>query len=579
MVRLGSLFIATLLGVAAAHGNDNHGSDKSSNNKHQKSEEDRVRPHKYAGGSLADTDNLSWNGVPTNETDHVYTNAPGAHVYRAPKGKKNVILMISDGFGPASEYFARSFYQYKQGLSFETQLPLDELLTGSIRTRAIDSLITDSAASGTAYSCGIKSFNDAIAVDHKGEPCGTVLEGAKKLGYATGLVTTSRITHATPAVFSSHVTFRDWEDLIAQQQIGDNPLGRQVDLLMGGGRCYFTPQSTEKSCREDDRNLIEEAQSAGFSYIEDRAGFDGLNNGSSVDLPLLALFTQSHMSYEIDRKASKEPSLAEMSLTALNALNKAQVDQEEGFFIMIEGARIDHAAHNNDPIGHLHDILAYQEAVMAVRNWVDEHPESLLISTSDHECGGLALGRQANWTDSPFYGWYPSALANATNSTEVVGSAVAKMVNHTDAELRTYLNQTVLTQWMGIDDATTTEIDSLICNRNTSSMVTYQLSDMLNRRAAMGWSTHGHSGVDVNLYAYGAAAEAGLFIGNHENIFIGKFIEDYLGLDLHEITTVLNNGTFPDPYSGADLANFTRNLPVYDHDHRGLVDLHASCGM
>lgn len=161
------------------------------------------------------------------------------------KKQPNVIQLISDGFGPASETFARSYLQSSKKLGWNVTMPLDRLLVGEVRTRSTNSLVTDSAASATAYSCGLKSVNAYIGVDSDKKPCGTVLEGAKAKGYNTALVTTSRITHATPASYSAHIDDRDAEDEIASQQIGDYVLGRQVDILWGGGLRPFclTPPS------------------------------------------------------------------------------------------------------------------------------------------------------------------------------------------------------------------------------------------------------------------------------------------------------------------------------------------------
>lgn len=152
-------------------------------------------------------------------------------------------------------------------------------------------------------------------------------------------MTTSRVTHATPASWSAHVDDRDNEAEIASQQLGGYKLGRQVDLLWGGGYGFFLPNTTTGGGRKDGRNLIDEASKAGWQVVRNRTDFDALKNGTNVKFPSLGLFTKSHMSYEIDRVPSKEPSLAEMSIAALNALHKAG----KPFFIMIEGARIDHA--------------------------------------------------------------------------------------------------------------------------------------------------------------------------------------------------------------------------------------------
>ena len=115
----------------------------------------------------------------------------------------------------------------------------DNIQIGSVRTRSSDTYITDSSAAGTAYSCAIKTYNGAAGIDENGNPCGTVLEAAKLAGYKTGLVVTSHMTDATPATFASHIYDRNEEDKIALQLNGNQPLGRVVDLMFGGGLVYF----------------------------------------------------------------------------------------------------------------------------------------------------------------------------------------------------------------------------------------------------------------------------------------------------------------------------------------------------
>lgn len=158
-----------------------------------------------------------------------------------PTGKRNLIFMVSDGMGPASLSMTRSFRQFRgkfptfsvwistdisDGLPIDDTLVLDQHFIGSSRTRSTSSLVTDSAAGATAFSCGLKSYNGAISMLPDHTPCGTVLEAAKKAGYMTGLVVTTDITDATPACFSAHVNIRLEEDLIAQQEVGEHPLGR-----------------------------------------------------------------------------------------------------------------------------------------------------------------------------------------------------------------------------------------------------------------------------------------------------------------------------------------------------------------
>lgn len=315
-----------------------------------------------------------------------------------PSGKRNLIFMVSDGMGPASLSMTRSFRQYRDKLPIDDVLALDRHIVGTSRTRSSSSLVTDSAAGATAFSCGMKSYNGAIAMLPDFTPCGTILEAAKKAGYMTGLVVTTDITDATPACFASHAYYRLLEDSIAEQEVGEHPLGRVVDLILGGGRCHFLPNSTEGSCRQDDRDIIKLAQEEyGWNYVDDRAGFDGLEFGKAVKFPLLGLFAGSDIPFEIDRRHLKEvyPSLEEMAQTALKALDEATKDSDKGFFLMIEGSRIDHAGHGNDPAAQVHEVLAYDKTFSTVLKYLNESgTDGVVVSTSDHETGGLAIARR-----------------------------------------------------------------------------------------------------------------------------------------------------------------------------------------
>ncbi|GAC98240.1 repressible alkaline phosphatase [Pseudozyma hubeiensis SY62] len=519
------------------------------------------------------------------------TAAPNNGGKSSNKKQPNVIQLISDGFGPASETFAREYLQSAKHLAWNVTMPLDKLLVGEVRTRSTNSLVTDSAASATAYSCGLKSVNAYIGVDSDKKPCGTVLEGAKAKGYNTALVTTSRITHATPASYSAHIDDRDAEDEIASQQIGNYMLGRQVDILWGGGLRHFLPNTTKPGIRTDGRNLVEEAKQRGFNVVNNRSDFDALQGGNAIKLPSMALFTASHMAYEIDRNATQEPSLKEMALTALNGLR----NQDVPYFIMIEGARIDHAAHNNDPIGHIHDILAYNEMVQAVVEWVDSNAannpserETVMFSVADHECGGLTLGLQRAEDEESYYGWYPDVLLNATHSTEFLAAQTAKWVaaaNRTDADMRTYIKDEVVSKGLGIKDVQDGEIQRAVDLAKLKNQIPYTvwLSSIVNWRAHLGWSTTGHSGVSVGLYYHEAAPQKkgtpryqryekrrASVIGSHENTWIGQWIAEYLSLDLTSITKTLNNGSDYSWYNnwGDKLNSFTDNL---EHYHGGLA--------
>jgi alkaline phosphatase len=149
-------------------------------------------------------------------------------------------------------------------------------------------------------------------------------------------------------------------------------------------------------------DLLKWANDNGWHVGTTRGAFDKLSN--SATLPLMNLFSKDHMAYSIDRLADKEPSLEEMATKALDILSAATQDSEKGFFLMIEGSRIDMAAHSNDPAAHIHEILAYQDTVDAVKKFVDANPNTVVISVSDHETGGLSVAHQLG-LEYPEYMW------------------------------------------------------------------------------------------------------------------------------------------------------------------------------
>ncbi len=413
-----------------------------------------------------------------------------------PTGKRNLVFMVSDGMGPTSLTMTRSFKQLTQGLPADDVLVLDKHLLGTSRTRSSSSLVTDSAAGATAFSCGAKSYNGAISVLPDHSPCGTVLEAASLAGYKTGLVVTTRITDATPACFASHVNLRQYEDQIAEQEIGEHPLGRVVDLIMGGGRCHFLPNSTEGSCRADDRDLVAIAKDKGFSYLDDRKGFDSLNGGTQAKLPLLGLFAEKDIPFEIDRRTQNDvyPSLDEMARSALQILSEATKDSEQGFFLMIEGSRIDHAGHGNDPAAQVNEVLAYDKAFATVVDFLErDSTPGVLVGTSDHETGGLAVARQLHAT-YPEYLWLPGVLANASHSAEFAEKELKDYLKEGNGKSaqETYTRE-LLKKALGVEDPSQGEIDALL-DPDNESPPSYVFADMISRRAQVGWSTHGHSG-------------------------------------------------------------------------------------
>ncbi|KAI1102609.1 alkaline phosphatase-like protein [Jackrogersella minutella] len=464
--------------------------------------------------------------------------------FEKPAGKRNLIFMVSDGMGPASLSMTRSFRQYTEGLEHDDILTLDKHFWGSSRTRSSSSLVTDSAAGATAFSCGMKSYNGAISMLPDSTPCGTVLEAAKKAGYKTGLVVTTDITDATPACFASHVDVRQQNDDIAVQEVGNGPLGRVVDLMFGGGRCRFLPNGSEGGCREDNIDVVEMAKNDyGWNYIGDRAAFDEFWEGEKeVPLPMLGLFADTDIPFELDRRNMNDiyPSLSEMAKTALRALEKATEGSEQGFFLMIEGSRIDHAGHGNDPAAQVREVLEYDSTFKAVIDFLeDSKTPGVLVATSDHETGGLAVARQVN-ANYPQYLWYPAVLANTSSSSEYLAlrlhGHLSKASEHSIDKLKKYINEELVIPGLSIYDASDEELTALASNPDQAQNL---FAHMISIRAQIGWSTHGHSAVDVNIYSSGGPG-ADAIRGNVENTDVGIYLREYLNVDVDAVTKELN---------------------------------------
>ena len=336
-----------------------------------------------------------------------------------------------------------------------------------------------------------------------------------------------RITHATPAAFYAHVPDRDLESRIAEQLVYNHPLGQQVDLAFGGGLCFFLPNTSSTSCRTDNLDLLAAAankrnSNPRLSVITTREEFDNIPSDAS-SIGTIGLFNRDHMEYEVDRLAmspveeEREPSLADMAEKGMRILRASvKRDNAHGFFLMIEGvlscdfakdatdsisgSRIDMAGHSNDPVGHVNEILSYQETVGRVKAQVDELNKAgnptMLISVSDHETGGLSLGYQLPDVVYPVYAWYPDALVNGTQTSVKVARAIHAQAGTINTEgLRT-----ILRTQLGVSDPDDDELAGVLRDKDVEDSglwtLDHTLSKLTSRRAQVGWSTEGHSGVD-----------------------------------------------------------------------------------
>ena len=303
-----------------------------------------------------------------------------AHASDAPK---YVFYMIGDGMSSAQRQISE-YYLQEQKNDPDYHLTVNSLpVSGIITTQSASSLVTDSAAAGTALAAGVKTDNGVIALTPDGKKLNTLLEGAQKQGKATGLITSTRLTHATPATFVAKNINRNAENEIANDYVNSD-----VDFLAGGGFRNFI--TGEGSKRTDDRNLVTEFKDNGYkTYIGKSSTESFLNYQPKAGDKMLALFTKSHLPYAMDRVEGQTPSLSQMTRKGIDLLSK----DKDGFFLMVEGGRIDHAAHANDVAGVIGDTLAFDKAVQDAVAFYNKHPkETLIVVVGDHETGGMGLG-------------------------------------------------------------------------------------------------------------------------------------------------------------------------------------------
>ena len=338
----------------------------------------------------------------------------GAAQSPRPGRAKNVILFVGDGMGVSTVTAARILEGQRRGATGEeNRLSFERLpYVGMSKTYSVDGQTPDSAPTMTAMVAGIKGnqgvigltqyarHNDCASAD--GQAVASIAEIAEALGLATGIVSTARVTHATPAALYAHTANRDWEsdaDLSAQaraagcrdiaRQLLEFPYGDGPDVVLGGGRSYFLPVTAADpedagrfGRRTDGRNLAREwASRPGAAYVWNRAQFDAIDPRQTRQL--LGLFERSHMEYEHDRPgdAGKEPGLEEMTRKAIELLRVR--GGGKGYFLMVEAGRIDHAHHAGNASRALSDTVALSDAVRAARELTSED-DTLIVVTADH---------------------------------------------------------------------------------------------------------------------------------------------------------------------------------------------------
>ena len=310
---------------------------------------------------------------------------------------KNVILLIGDGMGPQQLGFFLTFAREASASPYRGRPSgIEKMMKKGVvalsLTHPRGALVVDSAASATQLAIGRYSRSEMIGLDERGESAVSVLEYAKQTGRATGLVSDTRLTHATPASFAAHQAHRRMENEIALDMIRIGP-----DVMLGGGmrnwlgrgkRSFLKCPFPLRSIRKDEFSPLRLARKSDYRIVCSRTQLNAIRKGK-----VLGLFSPSGMadgvSYSLRKNDPKreEPSLAEMTRKALEILAR----NPRGFFLMVEGGQIDWAGHANDAGRLLHEMLKFDEAIEVVYQWARERNDTLVILTADHETGGMGF--------------------------------------------------------------------------------------------------------------------------------------------------------------------------------------------
>jgi alkaline phosphatase len=473
------------------------------------------------------------------------------------KKYKNVIVLIPDGCDETVQTVAR-WYKGED-------LQVDKMVGGGVKIHMANSIITGSAAAATAFATGHKTTVRFLGVGPRTDdlltgfqptaapyaPVASILEAAKMAGKATGLVATSRITHATPAAYACHIEDRGWDNEIMEHMVYN-----RLDVVFGGGARHLIPSGETYTTsfgdswggkRTDGENLLEVLLDRGYSFVDSKDGLQALSHG-----PVWGLFDDSHMDPDMDRQYfhPTQPSISEMTAKAIELLSQ----DRDGFFLMVEGSQVDWAGHNNDPIYMTTDFLAFDEAVQVACDFADDNRNTLVMAFPDHNTGGMKIGHYytaMGYTETTI----EDLIAPLKGMKITSGGLAAMMVDNSDDEL-----VAKVAEYWGLD-ITQEDVDE-IRSLEPAVGLNYALARVLSKNyTVIGWTSHGHNGETVPFWTHGAR---NLKTGIIDNTDLAKMAAEAMGVNLDRATRRLyvDLDTVTDEYTIEDdgLGNLTLRL-------------------
>ncbi|RZF83310.1 alkaline phosphatase [Pseudoalteromonas sp. CO325X] len=403
---------------------------------------------------------------------------------------KNIIYMIGDGMGPAYTSAYRYYVDDKSTKVVEPTV-FDSILVGMAHTYPDDdTIVTDSAAGATALSTATKSYNGAIAVDTQKHDLKTMLEIAKERKMTTALVATSQINHATPASFAAHNESRRNYDDIANDFFDNKIKGAlPVDLMLGGGTQYFI---------REDRSLVNEFIAQGYQYSDNLSQLEQLQQ-----IPALGLYAAKGLPFALDGESKRLTKMTDKALSLLAA-------NENPFFVMIEGSQIDWCGHANDIACAMAEMDDFAHAIDKAKAYVDAHPDTLLVITADHSTGGLTIGANGQ------YLWHADVVKGVTATAGVIAERLLA-----SDDMATVWQQTTALEFTEARKVLLTQAK----NVGTDALV-MTVKKLINEASFTGWTTSGHTAIDVPVFAYGNGAEQ--FIGSQNNTDIAQKLINFI---------------------------------------------------